>query len=144
MGVRRTLLTAGLVVVAVVTGMWVRAWAQGPTVGTIVLAMVGGSCEKTIIGNDPNDKTKIHAKYNDIVRWKVVNNNCPDKTEVVLRDWSPSLPVSGTLSCKASIGTGTCPINGKVTVRVSTSTTYSYAVWVAGHPSGDPDLIIDP
>lgn len=144
MGARRTVLTAGLVVVAVVTGMWVRAWAQGPpAVGIIVLAMVDNSCEKYFQGNDPKDKNKIHVKKGKSVKWKVVNNTCPSNTLVELKDWSSSPPpVSGTLSCgSASIGAGECTFSGKATAAVGT---YSYTVWVGGKPTKDPDLIIDP
>jgi hypothetical protein len=149
MGVRRgNLLTAGLVVALVITGLWIRAVAQGPPiVGTIVLADVNGTCQKTLIGNDsdPNFKSRInHAKKDQNVRWLVVNNTCQSRIAVELKDWSPSSPFgTATLNCSASNGTGTCNITARV-LKTANSGTYSYVVYVGNTPTKDPDLIIDP
>lgn len=143
---RRTNLIAISAGVVLALGIWTAAGAQGNVArGTMTLSMSGGTCNKTLSGNDGG--SRIRAKRGGTVEWTVINNCTADAT-VALGDWvvkgdgsaNDPFDPSGKPSCTAAPGKQ-CVIALHVKANAGV-TTYSYSTSVNGAKK-DPDLVIE-
>lgn len=149
MGTRLAAIGLGVVLAG---GVCVMARAQGQSgaatsKATLTLAMSGGSCGKTLVGNDPDVKDRLRAKRGGAVEWTVINN-CTGDATVKLTDWirkadkgveSPVDP-AGKDECTAAAGKQ-CVIALHIRGNAGI-VTYSYSTTVNGVKK-DPDLIIE-
>jgi hypothetical protein len=151
MGTRLAAIGLGVVLAG---GVCVMAGAQGrgnaaTSKATLTLAMSGGSCGKTLVGNDPDAgfKDRLRARRGGAVEWTVINNCTADAT-VKLTDWirkadkgaeSPVDP-AGKDECTAAAGKQ-CVIALHIRGNAGI-VTYSYSTTVNG-VTKDPDLIIE-
>jgi hypothetical protein len=147
MGVRRTLLTAGLVMVLVVGGLWVHVGArvtQAQQVkkgyATIAFYMNRNKCVKKIVTDGGGDK--VHGKRKGEVQW-TVTNGCDASIDVRLDDFaSPAELFSKPPNACGPMAPGsTCTITA-VIHELAKIGTHKYSVY-DGRSKKDPDLIID-
>lgn len=133
----------------VLVSAWVLVQAQGaPVAATITLATSGGTCGKTLVGNDPAVSDRIRAKRGAAVHWTVVNN-CTGNQTVALGDFARKsdnvaespFGAGGNRDCVATQGQR-CTIT--LTVRPNAPTiTYTYSTSING-VKRDPDIMIEP